>query len=126
SDRANVNSAIPLPLGGRPHLVQPANLLLPGAAVVNLGDRNRRAIAIPGLADPVRGRGDRSHPVDPDRLEIDEAVATVRTDLHPRIALHAMVQEAVAGQVIVEADDVWSSLASGKFVEALLGHLLAQ
>jgi hypothetical protein len=37
-----------------------------------------------------------------------------------------MVQEAVAGQVIVEADDVRASLARRKLVEGLLGHLLAQ
>ena len=92
---------------------EPAQLLVAGAAVVDLGDRDRHAVALP--ASRRRGR-------EPERRRQSVARAPPRRR-HRRagrsppgsaagIAVDAVVEEPLAGQIMVDADDVGRAVAA--------------
>ena len=105
-DRSHVHALIAQILGAIPRLRQPAQLLLARAAIMDFGDRDRGRIAVPRLLyhAPQTGRGRLQHP---DRLDIGIALPVIAAMRMGGIALHAMVEEPLAGQIMVDADDVW-------------------
>src|SRR5205085_620119 len=88
-----------------PGIVPPADLLFPGAPVVNLGDRDRQAIARPGFhqgpGKPLGSR--RQHPQSLDVTKRDMCVAAAGGRW---ITRGPLVEQSVAGQVVVDADHV--------------------
>ncbi len=97
--------ALPEPGGGVPRLLEPAQLLLAGAAVVALRDRQRQAIALPRFAQhpfqSVGGGLDHPH-----GLHVGKAHELVAAATFWRVALRPVVEEPVAGQIVVHADDI--------------------
>jgi hypothetical protein len=115
-DRAHVRAAGAQPQRRVPDLLEPAELLLAGAAEMDLGRGERQPVAAPGVEgqalEPGETRGADAH-----RVEIEVAVAAV-VDAGPRrITLHPVVQEALAGRVVVEPDDVRRAGVGGQLLE---------
>ena len=88
-----------------PDLEQPAHLVFAVGVDVGLGDGDRQAVAFPGFlqqrADARGRRGQHARGLD---VGMRHAVVLVAAVL--RIALGAVVQPALAGGVVVDADDV--------------------
>jgi hypothetical protein len=68
-----------------PGFGEPAQLLVPVAPVVDLGDRDGNAVAVPGLPKPRRQPGFRLEPLHPYRLGVDIGVAPVSARLEPGV-----------------------------------------
>jgi hypothetical protein len=72
---------------------------------VHLGDRDRQPVPLPGLLQQVLEAG--HAPLDgAQRQHVHVAVAAVPARLHPRVAFHPLVEEPLAREVVVDADDV--------------------
>ena len=86
-----------------PGIAKPAHLLFAGAAKVSLGDRQRHAVALPGLHEHP-GVTSNADTLDPGRFHVGILLAAV-APVHGRwILLDAIVEEAVTGDVVVQAD----------------------
>ena len=92
---------------GAPDLEQPAHLVFAPGVDVRFGDRDRDAVALPGLleqrTDARPGDGENAH-----RFDVDERVRRRPAPRMHREALQTMVQPAVAGHVVVDAEHVWA------------------
>ncbi len=104
-DGANINAVVPGVQRCRPGLVQPAKLLLARATHVHFGDSHRQAVA--------RMRFAQSHPeaVDQctmctDGLDVGIGLASVAAVQVRWVQFQPIVQETLAGDVGVDADDV--------------------
>ena len=94
-------------LGRLPDLGEPAQLLVAVAAVMDFGDRDRNAVALPRLAQPRREAGIVLQPLHPHRLGIDIGVAAVPARLRwSGIKVEPVVEEALAGEIMVDAEQV--------------------
>src|SRR4051794_352589 len=73
---------------------------------MGFGHRQRHLISLPRgtqyPSQPIMGHVERSY-----RLDIGIAVATVSADDLRRVKVYAVIEEAIAGQIVVDADDVW-------------------
>ncbi len=92
-------------MGATPHLVQPAELFLAGAAVVRFGHRDRQVVALPGFAKE-RFRPRCTLRQDPRRQHIHVGVPPVRPRDFGRITIHPVVQEPLAAEVRVDPDNI--------------------
>lgn len=104
-DGADVGALRACLLRRLPRLREPAQLLLAGAAVLHLRQRERKAIPLPRLpehADEARAR----RLEDAVRERVGVTVAPVAAALVLRIQLEPLVEKALAREVVVEADDV--------------------
>src|SRR5438309_10108924 len=82
------------------------------AAVMDLGDCHRDAVAIPRLAEAGPDSGVVLQPFHPDRLGVDIGVAAVPARLVARIEVEPVVEEAFAGEIMVDAEEVRFPLAA--------------
>src|ERR671910_2756149 len=95
--------------------------------MMDLGDGNRDAVALPGLAEALPRPELGLQMIDPGRFDVDVGVPAVRSRLNARIAPDAVVEEPLARQIMVEADDVGRRLPGREFVElGFRGRLVAQ
>jgi hypothetical protein len=93
---------------------------------MDLGDGDRDAVALPRLAQPRSGTELGLQMVNPRRFDVDVEVPAVRSRLDARIAPDAVVEEPLAGEIMVESDDVGLRLAGGELVElGFRGRLVA-
>ena len=104
-DRADIDAVLARLLRRFPDFKQPAHLVFAVAVDVRFGDGQRDAVAFPDLeqqrGDAGRGRGQHARGFDVGAREVVGHAAVVR-----RIALGAMIEPALAGDVVIGADDV--------------------
>ncbi len=104
-DRADVGALLARLEGGVPDFDEPAQLVFAVGVDVRFGDRDRDAVTFPGFhqqrGDAGRGRGQRAR-----RLDVGVRHAPVHVAVALGIAFGAMVEPALAGDVIVHADHV--------------------
>jgi hypothetical protein len=109
-------------LGRVPDLHEPAQLLVAGAAVVRLRDGDGPAVALPDLAQArggsdLLGRQRHAH-----RLGVGEAMPAVAAPQVLGVAAQALVEEALAREIVIDADDVGGGVALEEQLEVGLGH----
>jgi hypothetical protein len=112
-------------LGRLPHLDEPTQLLVARAAVMDLGDHHRGAVALPGLAQPRRRTDVAGEMRHADRLEVEVAVAAISAGLVARIEIKPLVEIALAGQIMVDADDVGRGAAVEEARQLVFGDAAA-
>ncbi len=104
-DRLNLDPARPKSGCSVPGFLDPAHLLLAGAAVVNLGDGHRTAVARPHFQkrafQSVRAWLKHAH-----GLHVGEPHEGVSAAPLRRIAVQPVVEEPVAGQIVVQPHHV--------------------
>jgi hypothetical protein len=105
-DRAKVHALAAKLRGRLPYLREPAQLLVAVAAMMDLGDGNGDAVALPRLAEPRCEAGIVLEPFHPHRLGIGIGVAAVPTVEMLRIEVHPVVEEALRREIMVDAEDV--------------------
>ena len=97
--RANVDALVAQRRARLPTLQQPAQLFLAGAAEMALGDRDRQTVTVPRLLE---------QSAQPQRRRVENArrgvVVITLGGLGERIL--AVIEEALAGHIMVHADDV--------------------
>ncbi|CAO3436113.1 hypothetical protein [Azospirillum doebereinerae] len=104
--------------GRPPQFVQPAQLLVAGRAVVRLGDGDGEPVAVPRLAQQrLDARG--SLRQDGDGLDVGVPVAAVAGTGNGWIAPHPVVEETLAGQVMVEPQDVGRARIRDEFLDGV-------
>jgi hypothetical protein len=107
-------------LGRVPNLHEPAELLVAVTAVMDFGDRDRELVSLPGLAKARREAGIVLQPLHPHRLGVDIGVAPVPADFMAGIEVRAVVEKALAGEIMVDAEDVRPGLAAcGSWISSL-------
>lgn len=104
-DGADVDAIGEGGFGGLPDVVEPADLLVGGGAEVGFGDGDGEAVALPGFAEHGSGAGEIGGD-DADGFDVDEGIAAgVAAGEAWGVELGALVEKAVAGDVVVEAED---------------------
>ena len=92
--------------GGLPDVVEPKDLVFDGAGDVGFRDGDRKVVALPGLGKDGSGAGD-AVGIDAKGFDVDEGLLTgVSAGEACGIEVGAVVEKAVAGEVVVEAEDV--------------------
>ena len=71
---------------------------------MDLGDRERPAIALPGFGED--GLMARDGAARTNRLDVDVRVAAVATGADARVQIEPIIEPSIARQVVVEADDL--------------------
>lgn len=100
---------------GLPRIVQTAQLLLARAADVHLGEGERYAVALPGRREhfpAAVGAGQHAH-----RLDVRVALAGVAAPGGARVRAELLIEVAVAGDVVVDADDIRRTRLGREHVE---------
>jgi hypothetical protein len=86
---------------------------------VDLGHGDWQAVPLPGLLQQVLEAG--GAPLDrAQRQHVDVAVAAVPADRHAGVALHPLVEEPLAREVVVDPDDVRRARVGQEFLELAL------
>jgi hypothetical protein len=120
-DRAKVRTLVADGLGRPPDLEQPAELLLARAAVVRLRDREGATETIPCFLEQ-GSRPRRPLDEDPGREDVRVTILAVAAVRVGRVELLALIQEALAREVVVQPDDVGRARVLEEPFELVLGH----
>ena len=85
---------------------KPAQLLLAGAAIMDLGYRKRQPIPAPDLAQPCADPDVEIGTGDAHCLDIGIGMGAIAAPARLRIALQSLVDKAVRAQIVIDADDI--------------------
>jgi hypothetical protein len=119
-DRPQVHPFRAQPARRVPGFREPAQLLVAMTAVMDLGDGQRDSVTLPRFPKPRRQAGVGLEPLHPHRLGVDIGVAAVPARLEPGIEVDPVIEEALAGQIMVDADHVGPRLARREPVDLRL------
>ena len=90
--------------------------------MMDLGDGDRDPVALPGLPQSRCEPGIVLETLHPHGLGIGIAVAAVAAVEMLRIEMHPVVEESLAGEIMVDPQDVGPGLAGRETVEGRAGH----
>jgi hypothetical protein len=109
-----------------PRLGEPAELLLARRPVVDLGDRDRETITLPGLAQKILQPADACGIRHTQRLNVGVLIFPVVVRADAGVALQALVEEPLAREVVVDADDVGRARVRDEALERAWGTCSAR
>src|SRR4029079_8920238 len=97
-------------------LGEPADLLFAGTPEVDLGHRDGNPVAVPGRGDVSLVAGDAFGPR-PHGVRVGVGLHAVAAVQRRRIAGEVLVEIPIAGEVVVQAEDVWRNRSVGESLQ---------
>jgi hypothetical protein len=92
-------------LGGIPNFLEPAQLFFAGAAQVHFSDGDGPVVAFPDFLQQGLG-GTNAFGANPHGFHIGVGVVVVATVGVGRVAIEPVIEEAIAGQIAVDAKNI--------------------